>query len=70
MSKDQSEPAFPFEGGDNNGMQPTYGMSLRDYFAAKAMAAILSNPDKDYASDDLAETAYGVADWMLAERAK
>lgn len=44
------------------------GMTLRDYFAAKAMQAILSNPE--YGDDDtsLAGAAYYVADAMLKAR--
>lgn len=39
-------------------------MSLRDYFAAKAMAAILSSRSH-YGEDDIAEWAYAQADEML-----
>ena len=44
------------------------GMDLRDYFAAKAMQAILSNPD--YTSEDhvLASSSYNVADAMMKAR--
>ena len=47
---------------------PFQGMTLRDYFAAKAMQAILSNPE--YGDDDtsLAGAAYYVADAMLKAR--
>lgn len=49
------------------------GMSLRDYFAAKAMQALITSPQfyghvKD--SDTCAELAYGQADAMLKERSK
>jgi hypothetical protein len=45
------------------------GMSLRDYFAAKAMQAIIANDQNDsYASD--AMHAYLIADAMLEERNK
>ena len=51
------------------------GMSLRDYFAAHAMAAMLSNP-ANYGSshewrDDatVSEQAYEIADDMLKARA-
>jgi hypothetical protein len=60
------------------------GMSLRDYFAAKAMAAILSTPeDAPWVKADgaqcktlreiqarISEVAYGYADAMIAERKK
>ena len=51
----------------------TGGMSLRDYFAAKALpalitaAAIANNPVPD---DRIAELSYGMADAMLAARSK
>jgi len=43
------------------------GMSLRDYFAAKAMQTMCSNGDEDAAT---AHLAYRLADAMLAEREK
>lgn len=48
------------------------GMSLRDYFAAKAMQAMVANnwPIIAEDGDALAATAYKLADVMLAERAK
>jgi hypothetical protein len=44
------------------------GMTLRDYFAAKAMQAILSIPE--YVGDDaaLAAQSYNVADAMMEAR--
>jgi hypothetical protein len=44
------------------------GMTLRDYFAAKAMHAILSNPEFGDEETDIAETAYWAADAMLKAR--
>ena len=41
------------------------GMTLRDYFAAKAMQAFI---DKEAFFDDVAESAYKVADHMLRVR--
>jgi len=52
------------------------GMSLRDYFAAKAMHAIMQRYEADTrktpsdAYRALAESAYNIADAMLAERSK
>ena len=46
-------------------------MTLRDYFAAKAMQGFAANPDKEYTSADffkLSQWAYGAADSMLAAR--
>ena len=45
--------------------------SLRDYFAAKALPALLASAVKfDWAADDAAAAAYRVADAMLEERKK
>jgi hypothetical protein len=55
------------------------GMTLRDYFAAAAMASIVSERDQIHrlatglsiaVGAAVARTAYGIADYMLAERAK
>lgn len=49
------------------------GMTLRDYFAAQVMSALLKqNIDEDpdiIHCDDIARTAYFTADQMLKERA-
>ena len=44
------------------------GMSLRDYFAAKAMQSFVLN--KNILLDDAAELAYKMADAMLRAREK
>jgi len=49
------------------------GMTLRDYFAAKAMqGAIISNNREfdDMGDSDIAEYSYALADAMLAARVK
>lgn len=50
------------------------GMTLRDYFAAKAMQGLLAScpwvNTSEYAQHDVAPEAYAVADLMLAERNK
>ena len=57
-------PAFP-SAGDGNETWAHEGMTLRDYFAAKAMQANRSR-DSIYSSwDDLASDAYEIADAML-----
>lgn len=63
MNKNQkSGPAFPSITG-------YMGMTLRDYFAAKAMQAIISRPDnQDIPIDDVAADAYDLADAMLKVR--
>ena len=45
------------------------GMTLRDYFAAKAMQAYLSGPDRDsFTFDEWAVPSYEMADAMLKAR--
>lgn len=45
------------------------GMSLRDYFAAKAMQGIISNVGV-FNYKEISEVSYGIADKMLEERVK
>jgi len=54
------------------GEWPELGMSLRDYFAAKAMQAMLSLEDVhlNWGESQLAKWSYEQADAMLAERNK
>ena len=64
-----NEPAFPNEGFNGWG-EPFQGMTLRDYFAAKAMQPINSQAI-DYAkaeASDMARKAYMIADAMLKAR--
>jgi len=60
-------PAFP-----NDAVKDPFdrsGMSLRDYFAAKAMQAWESRSDLDEMPDDLkAKQCYKIADAMLKAR--
>ena len=65
-------PAFPvpLPAGETYKPMPFDGMSLRDYFAAKAMQGIQSNPSMDFYFNDLAEAAYQIADAMLAARSQ
>lgn len=61
-------PAFPSEAYGN--APPHTGMTLRDYFAAKAMQPINSQAI-DYAkaeASDMARKAYMIADAMLKAR--
>lgn len=59
-------PAFPTVMID----KPEGGMTLRDYFAAKAMQAMLAHPDSsDTAGPEIyADAAYQLADAMLKAR--
>lgn len=84
MAIDTGGPAFPCEviGTDENGeyRTPWQGMTLRDYFASKAMAALLSRSgpygedqkpicrEDVFTVDELAEYAYAQADAMLLIR--
>ena len=61
--------AFPSHG--NMGEVVDAGMSLRDYFAAKAMAAIIAMHDAgdcEYDENLVAINAYKMADALIAER--
>lgn len=70
--------AYPvcFEGGQNNGEQPYFheGMSLRDWFAGKALPAVVDRCAGDTRLpgerqvDYFARTAYELADAMIAAR--
>jgi hypothetical protein len=44
------------------------GMTLRDYFAAKAMQGLISEPSTQGTMDEFANRAYKVADAMMAAR--
>ena len=74
-------PAFPVTllSGERYGQHNEHdGMTLRDYFAAKAMQTLLSRDHIEYASrnmgsepmKDLPRAAWAWADAMLAARAK
>ena len=63
-------PAFPTLAEVNNReIVVADGMTLRDYFAAKALQAVLQMDRNDTYFGD-AEQAYIIADAMLAERSK
>lgn len=76
MSKDNGGPAFPsgndviFGEWSTNGHA---GMTLRDYFAAKALQGICASEnhlDRIGSFEGAARTAYELADAMIAERNK
>lgn len=60
-------PAFPATAYNDEGHMPQ-GMTLRDYFAAKAMQGLLSSTKCDDA-EIIAKDAYAMADVMLKARA-
>jgi hypothetical protein len=65
MTTDTGGPAFPAE------RNLTQGMTLRDYFAAKAMQAIIEKVgDWKYLQQPVADWAYEYADAMLKARTK
>jgi hypothetical protein len=64
MAKNNGGPAFPHL----TAYQHDAGMTLRDYFAAKAMGSIIGL-DK-LSADQVADIAYFMADAMIAERDK
>lgn len=81
MSEKESIPAFPtFNVRDNGTFTLSGGMSLRDYFAAKALQGLLSAPADAISQDSgpnsmgsneyAALEAYRFADAMLEARAK
>jgi hypothetical protein len=63
-------PAFPDGSTNEWGNAYNGGMTLRDYFAAKAMQGLLAGitPTTVWSHDEVAETAYKVADAMLKAR--
>lgn len=69
--------AFPLGANEYAGHGPVHGMTLRDYFAAKAMPLAWKAAEDGYFESgedsinaDVAACAYQMADAMLSERAK
>jgi hypothetical protein len=68
MTTNTGGSAFPNEGGPGN-LWNDKGMTLRDYFAAKAMQAYLPDAMEHNATEgELALMAYKMADAMLKAR--
>ena len=68
-AKDTTERAFPNTGNPTWGMEPEYGMTLRDWFAGQALAGSLAH--ETYGNNDAdwqAKNAYEQADAMLKAR--
>lgn len=87
MSRDEGGRAFPEPGvwdGNRDTVNPVGayydagGMSLRDYFAAKALQGIMGNGAYHLTGEhfdgsdakEIASDCYALADAMIAERAK
>lgn len=79
--KNDGGPAFPNQvhcserDGDHveRWVETIDGMSMRDYFAAKAMNALLSvglETEKSASSESIANAAYRMADAMIEARAR
>lgn len=60
-----NQPAFPIVG--QWGVSER-GINMRDYFAARAMQALISMPNQSGSEKDFAEVAYDMADAMLEAR--
>ena len=59
--------AFPLGSGD---IRDPVGMTLRDYFAAKALSGSLADPEVNGSFENIAKFAYKMADAMLKAREK
>jgi hypothetical protein len=77
--KDKNTPAFPFVAEDESGMMINMGMSMRDYFAAKAMQGLIAHEHKAHQlsganlgdfDERVAFAAYRYADGMMERREK
>lgn len=62
---DTGGPAFPVQSAAD---WQAHGMTLRDWFAGKAMQAYLTAPDTGWEFDEVARAAYKMADAMLKAR--
>lgn len=70
-TKTDGGPAFPVWelNGSGKAEMTDFGMSLRDYFAAKALQGICaSNPSEEWTDERIADDAYRLADAMLKAR--
>ena len=72
-----NHPAFPVHAypGDasNPKVRPNTGMSMRDYFASKAMNGLLANPEEislNAPLEEIADFSYKLANAMLVRREK
>ena len=74
MTKDTSGPAFPTTKPLDSWGDPNQGMTLRDYFAAKAMQGICTSKDEagvllNHGYEWISSEAYKIADAMMKARA-
>ncbi|MGN8278321.1 hypothetical protein [Pseudomonas sp. SMN5] len=65
-------PAFPVAASEYGGHGTVFGLTIRDYFAAKAMQALIEGAlasDSDFPQrENVSGRAWGYADAMLATR--
>jgi hypothetical protein len=67
MSEINDIPAFPLQG--NESYESQDGMTLRDYFAARAMQGLLAK-ESGHRYENVPRLAYQTADEMLIVRAE
>ena len=70
MNKPEGGTAFPspYDMTKDGKLIFTQGMMLRDYFAAQAMAGVVSDPEMDLTVKELAVYCYKCADAMIEQR--
>ncbi|MDS9590700.1 hypothetical protein [Pseudomonas sp. HTZ1] len=73
--KEGEQPAFPVAASEYGGHGTCFGLTIRDYFAAKALAGFAANPSMIDSNDSracswVADCSYAMADAMLAVRVK
>ena len=71
MSAPANPSAFPVNATalpNPGAFEPEPGMSLRDWFAGKALQGLLADPEMDMHVKQFAELSYEYADAMLAAR--
>jgi hypothetical protein len=67
MSEIKDEPAFPMVW-DGNTRGDAYGMTLRDYFAAKSITSVMTRHGSNFDEDLVASECFVLADAMLRAR--
>jgi uncharacterized protein (DUF2267 family) len=71
FNKPTNPPAFPSSIDNGETIKYMLGMTLRDYFAAKAMQAVISNLKEAFSPEEfngLSKVFYQMADEMLKAR--
>lgn len=68
----RNEPAFPNTGNATWSLEPSSGMSLRDWFAGQALAGMCSPDGQNSPINprEMARFSFAIADEMLSARAK